>query len=87
VRTLSREAAGGERTGGDRKAATELDRLLAGVDPGTATQLARAFTTFFLLANVAEQWHRAREESPRRRAPIRWASSSGGWSRRSAARR
>ena len=61
VRTLSREAAGGERTGGDRKAATELDRLLAGVDPGTATQLARAFTTFFLLANVAEQWHRARE--------------------------
>ena len=61
VRTLSREAAGGERTGGDRRAAAELDRLLAGVDPGTATQLARAFTTFFLLANVAEQWHRARE--------------------------
>ncbi|HEX4246899.1 MAG TPA: phosphoenolpyruvate carboxylase [Pseudonocardia sp.] len=64
VRTLSRDAAGADRTGGDRSSATaaaELDRLLAGVDPGTATQLARAFTTFFLLANVAEQWHRARE--------------------------
>jgi phosphoenolpyruvate carboxylase len=67
VRTLSREVAGGDRLAGrDRgsgapAAAAELDRLLAGVDPGTATQLARAFTTFFLLANVAEQLHRARE--------------------------
>src|SRR5882757_10970592 len=66
VRTLSREASGGSPSSGrDRSsgtaAAAELDRLLAGVDPGTATQLARAFTTFFLLANVAEQWHRARE--------------------------
>jgi phosphoenolpyruvate carboxylase len=63
VRTLSRKAAEAGRVsdGSARTAADELDRLLAGVDAGTAAQLARAFTTFFLLANVAEQEHRSRE--------------------------
>jgi phosphoenolpyruvate carboxylase len=64
VRTLSRQAAGGLPgldSGTDRQAAANLDELLAAVDSGTAAQLARAFTTFFLLANVAEQLHRARE--------------------------
>jgi len=56
VRTRSRDAAGG-----DHVAAADLDELLAGVDSGTAAQLARAFATFFLLANVAEQLHRAHE--------------------------
>src|SRR3954454_18292239 len=53
----------------DRAAAAAL---LAGVDPVTATKLVRAFTTFFHLANVAEQVDRARELQARRRA-------TGGW--------
>ena len=56
VRSLSRDTATGVGAAVD-----QLDRMLAGVDPGTASQLARAFTTFFLLANVAEQLHRSRE--------------------------
>jgi phosphoenolpyruvate carboxylase len=80
VRTLSRDAATGS---GDGSAADQLDRVLAGVDPGTASQLARAFTTFFLLANVAEQLHRSREinaderEEPLRALVRRLVSESG----------
>ena len=52
VRTLSREL----RRGDD--AQQELSELLAGVGLVDAIQLVRAFTTYFHLANTAEQVHR-----------------------------
>jgi phosphoenolpyruvate carboxylase len=50
---------------------------LAGLDLTTGTQLARAFSTYFHLANITEQTHRAREL---RRIRVR----EGGWLERAA---
>ena len=45
---------------------------LAGLDVTTGTKLARAFSTYFHLANITEQVHRARDLRRRR-------STQGGW--------
>jgi phosphoenolpyruvate carboxylase len=60
VRALARRPGGGP----------ELAALLDGVDAPTAIVLARAFTSYFQLANIAEQLHRGREMSERPAGPL-----------------
>ena len=57
VRRLARQSS--ENGGGT--ATEELAQLLSRLDVPTAVLLARSFSTFFQLANVAEQAHRSKE--------------------------
>ncbi|HEY0812325.1 MAG TPA: phosphoenolpyruvate carboxylase [Pseudonocardia sp.] len=61
VRRVSRSSI---ETGDD----TAITAVLSGLDAGTAVWLARAFSQFFQLANIAEQRHRAAELAGR--APL-----------------
>ncbi len=54
VRALGKSS----RRGGSSRAAVQLDTLLAGLPIGDVIPLVRAFTSYFYLANVAEQVHR-----------------------------
>jgi phosphoenolpyruvate carboxylase len=57
VRSLGKSA----RRGGSAEAAEDLHDLLAKLDTDDVIPLVRAFTTYFYLANVAEQVHRIEE--------------------------
>ncbi len=54
VRSLGKSA----RRGGSSEASQDLHTLLTELDTGEVIPLVRAFTTYFYLANVAEQVHR-----------------------------
>lgn len=56
-----RQLAKAFRRDDDREAAAALTELLSGIDLDDAIRVTRAFTTFFHLANVAEQVHRIEE--------------------------
>ena len=62
VRTLSKQSRDPEAGSSAR---AELTSLLEGLDIADTTNLVRAFSTFFHLANVAEQTHRVGEHGPR----------------------
>jgi len=57
VRALGKSA----RRGGSAEAARQLSELLNGLDTVDVIPIVRAFTTYFYLANVAEQVHRIGE--------------------------
>ena len=66
IRALTRSAEPG--------AADEAQARLAEIDLGTAIRLVRAFSSYFYLANVTEQVHRARELHSERATTGSWLS-------------
>ena len=48
------------RREGNEKPGEELDTLVKDLDPGTASQLIRGFSTYFQMVNTAEKVHRIR---------------------------
>ena len=56
---------------GDARSLEKLQQLLASMDPGTATEFIRAFSTYFQMVNMAEKVHRIR----RRRAYLKDAAT------------
>ena len=60
VRSLGKSS----RRGGSTQATSELHELLSDLSTGEVIPLVRAFTTYFYLANVSEQVHRADELAP-----------------------
>lgn len=62
VRSLAKAARDGKDPDASEAAAIELTRLLDAADTDTAIQLVRAFSTYFSLANLAEQEHRYEHE-------------------------
>ncbi len=60
VRSLGKSS----RRGGSTEAASKLHELLSDLSTGEVIPLVRAFTTYFYLANVSEQVHRADELAP-----------------------
>lgn len=68
VRSITRRLRGSAAAEDD----DALDRLLGGLDTPTLGTLARAFTAYFYLANVAEQSHRLDELASRTRRQRGW---------------
>ncbi len=60
VRSLGKSS----RRGGSTEATSKLHELLSNLSTGEVIPLVRAFTTYFYLANVSEQVHRADELAP-----------------------
>jgi len=67
-----RSLAKGIRETPDEPRSGRLDELLDGLDVDTAISLVRAFTTYFHLANVAEQVHRLDPHIGRSQRPAGW---------------
>ena len=70
VRALTKAARGASPS-----AADELDAVLSGLDAGRAGLLVRAFSSYFHLANIAEQVHRADELAQRSEGSLHAAVS------------
>jgi len=73
VRALSKRA-----RGGDEKAAESLSNVLAELPVGEALPVARAFSLFLMLTNIAETHHRLRPaEAPPKQMPAAAAEGPG----------